>query len=306
MDSNDRQTNAYSGLRKSQQDATLKVLILFSAFIVVVVGFGFYSHSLVLLASAVHLAADAASLLIAYLAALLAAKPTSDKHSFGLVRAEVLGALTNGVILVSTSLWILVSAVKDFGSPSQVHPTPVIILGIGGIIVSTISLLVLHRSAGESLNMRAGVLHMAGDSAGWIITVLSGVALMEFHIQQADTVGAIMIALLVLISSWQLLSGTISVLLEATPRKINPAEIVDILQKEPDILDVHHLHLWNLASDSTALSAHVLMEDGSTLHKSQLKVESIKLLLKEKFGIDHVTIEIECHRCGDEQHSFDS
>lgn len=306
MDTINHHISAHSGLRKSQQSATLKVLILFSAFIVVVVGFGFYSHSLVLLASAVHLAADAASLLIAYLAALLAAKPTSDKHSFGLVRAEVLGALTNGVILVSTSLWILVSAVKDFGSPPQVHPTPVIILGISGLIVSTASLLVLHRNAGESLNMRAGVLHMAGDSAGWIITVLSGIAIMEFHVQQADTIGAILIALLVLVSSWQLLSGTISVLLEATPRKISPTEIIDILHNEPDILDVHHLHLWNLASDSTALSAHVLMEDGATLHKSQLKVESIKLLLKDKFGIDHVTIEIECHKCGDEQHSSDS
>lgn len=306
MDSTDHQTSAHPGLRKSQQNATLRVLVLFSAFIVVVVGFGFYSHSLVLLASGVHLAADAASLLIAYLAALLAAKPTSDKHSFGLVRAEVLGALTNGVILVSTSLWILVSAIKDFGSSRHVDPNPVIILGIGGIIVSTISLLMLHRSAGESLNMRAGVLHMAGDSAGWIITVLSGVALKEFHIQQADKVGAILIALLVLVSSWQLLSRTISVLLEATPRKINPTDIVEVLQKEPDILDVHHLHLWNLASDSTALSAHVLMEDGATLHKSQLRVESIKQLLKEKFEIDHVTIEIECHKCGDEQHSFES
>ncbi len=146
---------------------------------------------------------------------------------------------------------------------------------------------------------------MAGDAAGWFFTTLSGAAMQIFSFYRADAIGSIVIAILVLASSWQLLGQTVSVLLESTPRAISPEEISQAIEEDPQILNVHHLHLWNLASDTTALSAHVLMEDGATLHLAQVKVQKIKDQLKQKYGIDHVTIEVECHRCGDSEHNLE-
>lgn len=274
-------------------------------FLAVVIITGFYSDSLVLLASGVHLVADTAGLFISYLATVLSIKPASDRHSFGLVRTEVLGALINGVILISSSIWIMVSAIEDLGKTRQVQSEPIILLGIAGVLISTYSLIKLHNHAGESLNMKASVLHLASDSAGWLITIVAGVLVATYGLSNADSFGAIIVSMLVVASSWKLLSQTISVLLESTPKSINPAEILEILQTQSDVVDVHHLHLWNLSSDTTALSAHVLMDDGTTLHTSQLKVNSIKQLLKNRYGIDHVTIEIECHQCGDEHHDLE-
>lgn len=292
--------------RIQQKVVTLKVLALYLVFLIIVATSGFYSNSLVLLASAVHLIADAAALFISYLATILSIKPTSEKHSFGLVRAEVIGALVNGVILISSSIWIIVSAVENLSGKHNVQPAPIIILGIAGLAVSSYSLVKLHNHAGQSLNMRTNVIHLASDSAGWLITIISGLLIATFAIDQADSIGAIIVSVMVVVSSWKLISQTLSVLLEATPKAINPTEIIETLQSQSDVVEVHHLHLWNLASDSTALSAHILMDDGTTLHKSQLKVNSIKKLLRENYGIDHVTIEIECHHCGDEFHSLET
>ncbi len=293
----------FQNIRSRQKSTISKVLILNILFLFIVAGFGFYTNSLVLLASAVHLIADTASLAIAYVAIILASRPVSQKHSFGLVRTEVLGALVNGTILLATSVWIIVEAIKDLAHPHSVSALPVIILGIAGLLVSAVSLRLLHHGSGKSLNMQAGVVHMAGDAAGWFFTALSGAAIQLFSFYRADAIGSIIIAILILASSWRLLGQTVSVLLESTPREIIPEEIRRVIESDPQILNVHHLHLWNLASDTTALSAHVLMEDGATLHLAQVKVQKIKDQMKERYGIDHVTIEVECHRCGDGEHN---
>ena len=260
---------------------------------------------MVLIASAVHLVADTASLGIAYIAILLAARPVSKRHSFGLVRAEVLGALVNGAILLATSVWIIFEAIRDLAHPHPVAALPVIILGAGGLVISMISLIALQQSSGKSLNMKAGVVHMAGDTAGWFFTVLSGLAIELFDFYRADAIGSVIISLIILGSSWRLLLQTVSVLLESTPRDVSPEEVLHAIEADPQILNVHHLHLWNLASDTTALSAHVLMEDGATLHLAQIKVQEIKEMLGARFGIHHVTIEVECHRCGDSEHTLE-
>jgi len=288
--------------RRHQKSTTAKVLILNFAFLIVVAGFGFYANSLVLLASAIHLIADTVGLAIAYIAILLASKPVSLKYSFGLVRAEVIGALVNGTILLATSIWIVVEAAKDLVHPHPVSSLPVILLGIIGLLVSATSLRALHLSSGKSLNMRAGVVHMAGDAAGWLLTIVSGLAIWIFAFNRADALGSIVISLLIVISSWRIVTSTVSVLLESTPGEISLDEIRDAVASDPKILDVHHLHLWNLASDTIALSTHILMEDGTTLHLAQIKVQEIKNMLKSSYGIDHVTIEVECHSCGDIDH----
>ncbi|NNN19892.1 MAG: cation transporter [Acidimicrobiaceae bacterium] len=289
--------------RQNQKTSASRVLLANVIFLLVVLSFGFYANSLVLLASGVHLVADTAGLTIAYFAILLSARPASQKYSFGLVRAEVLGALINGSILVATSVWIIFEATKDLLHPHAVSPLPVIILGFAGLVISAFSMRSLQQNSGKSLNMRAGVIHMAGDTAGWFFTILSGVAILIFSFYRADAIGSILISLLILASSWQILAHTVSVLLESTPRDITLDEIRIAIESDPQILNVHHLHLWNLASDTKALSTHILMQDGATLHLSQTKVQQIKDLLKSRFGIDHVTIEVECHNCGDIEHN---
>lgn len=289
-------------LRSDQRAVTFKVLILNLAFLVITGLIGLLVHSLVLLASAIHLFADSAGLAIAYLAIILSSRPASQRHSFGLVRAEVLGALINGAVLLATSVWILIAALRDLTKTTEVQPLPIILLGIFGLVVSVTSVVSLNKHAGRSLNMKANILHMASDVAGWILTIASGVSIYLFSFYRADAIGSIAISVLVLASSWHLLSQTVAVLLEATPKKANLEEITQAISAYPEISEVHHLHMWNLASDLSALSTHIVMKDGITLHNSQTKVHEIKEMLKDRFGVDHVTIEIECHDCGDSEH----
>lgn len=299
-------SNAALTARSKQKSTTRTVLAINLAFFFVVAFFGFYSGSLVLLASAVHLVADVITIGLGYFAILLTSRPVSQKLSFGLVRAEVLAALINGTVLLATSAWILLHAIHDMFNPHPIAANPIIALGIIGLVISLSSVILLQGASGTSLNMKANLLHMASDAGGWFSTVLSGIAIAVFRFYRADAIGSVVISVLVLLLSWQILVQTVAVLLEATPRTIKPDDIKNAIQADQQILEVHHLHLWNLASDTTALSAHILMRDGATLHHSQTKVQEIKEMLKIRYGIDHVTIEIECHNCGDTEHDLDA
>jgi cobalt-zinc-cadmium efflux system protein len=288
------------GLERDRQRRTLWwVLGANAAFMLVELGGGLVFNSLALLADAVHMLSDVVGLGIALVAHALLTRPATDRHSYGLKRAEVLGAQANGVILAATSIWIVVEAVRRFGETVDIDGAGLLVVATVGLMVNVVSAIALARSRGQSLNMRGAFVHMAADAAGSVGAMAAGLAVILADATWVDPAVSIGIAVLVLWAAYGLLTDATRILLEGTPKHLDPAAVESGISDQAGVAGAHHLHVWSLASDESALSAHVILEGDLDLHEAQLKGDEIRTYLSEVFGIDHVTLELECHGCDD-------
>lgn len=293
----DHQGHRHGIDRSPQRRALWIALAANGGFLLVEVAGGLAFRSLALLADAAHMLSDVAGLVIALVAQHLLDRPATARHSFGMQRAEVLGAQANGVTLLAVAGWIIFEAVRRIGQPADVVGGGLLVVAVVGLAVNVVSAVVLARARGASLNMRGAFVHMAVDAAGSVAAIVAGIAVVGWGANWVDPLMSILIAALVLWSAWGLLRDTAHVLLEGTPRGMDPDRVEAALAGDAEVETVHHLHLWNLASDVPALSAHVVLRGELTLHHAQTVGDRLKALLDERFDITHSTLELECHAC---------
>jgi cobalt-zinc-cadmium efflux system protein len=295
-----------SDLRSAQSRALRLALIANAIYLVVEIVGGLVFSSLALLADAAHMLSDVAGLGIALIAQALLTRPASARHTFGLQRAEVLGAQVNGLLLAGGALWIVLEAVRRIGDPPEVSGAGLMIVAAVGLAVNVGSAVTLARAGGRSLNIRAALVHMVADAGASVATIAAGAAVLLWNANLVDPLISVGIAALVLYSAWKLLRDTTQVLMEGAPEGLDVVEVERTLAQEEGVESVHHLHLWNIASDVPALSAHVVLRDDVSLHAAQLRGERLKDALRSGFGIEHATLELECHPCGPEEGAEDA
>lgn len=258
---------------------------------------GLLFGSLALLADSAHMASDVAALAVALVAHRLLQRPASDRHTYGLQRAEVLGAQANGVLLALAAAWIVFEAIGRLRDPQEIEGLGLAIVAALGLGINVGSAVLLRRNQGNSLNMQGAVLHMALDALGSVAALIAGVGVLVWDAAWMDPTASLIIAGLILWSAAHLLRETTHVLLEGTPRGIDRNQVTAALAEDPEVESVHHVHLWNLASDVPALSAHVVVRAEPSLHEAQIHGDRLKSMLRDRFGIDHATLELECHSC---------
>lgn len=263
------------------------------ALLVVEVIGGVIFGSLALLADAAHLVSDVAGLGIALGALILTARPVSIRHSFGFARAEVMAAQVSSLLLLAAGVWILIEGVTRLGDPVPVQGAGLAAIATLGLVVNAGSAIVVHRAQGESLNMRASFVHLATDAAGSLGAVVAGLVIMGWGWARADSVVSIATAALVLWTGWGLLRESTHVLMEGTPRGLDPDEVTAAVAEVDGVVGVHHLHLWNLASDVPAASAHVVLSGQPTLHEAQQTADAVRAALADRFALTNVTLELE-------------
>ena len=281
--------------RHGQRRALGWALGLNGALLVVEIAGGIVFGSLALLADAVHLVFDGTGLAIALGALILTARPVSIRHSFGFARAEVLAAQVKRAAAGGRRR---VDPLRE----RQPAPGPVPVDGAGLAAVATVGLavnlgsaLLVHRAQGESLNMRASFVHLATDAAGSLGAVVAGLLILGWGWLRADSVVSMATAVLVLWAGWGLLSDTTHVLMEGTPpRHGRRAGACSHARGRRRVADVHHLHLWNLASDVPTLSAHVVVTGDPSLRDAQQTVDQVRAALTDQFTLIHMTLELEC------------
>lgn len=247
------------------------------------------SNSLALLADAGHMLSDAASLGLAVFAIWAAQRPKTANHTFGFHRAEILAALLNGVTLVVIALLILREAWERLQNPPQVQGSLMMLVAAGGLLVNLAGLWVLHGGRSHSLNLRGAWLHVVADALGSLQAVAAGALIWAFDWRWADPLASVLIATLVVWSSWSLLRDSVNVLLEGTPEHIDPGEVEKAIGGVDGIVHVHDLHIWTITSGFDSLSVHVQVDPR---HRDQVLSE-VRRVLREEFGIEHSTVQVE-------------
>ncbi|MBK9178656.1 MAG: cation transporter [Acidimicrobiales bacterium] len=258
--------------------------------------------SLALLADAAHQVVDVVALATVLVAQVLARRPPSTRRTFGWQRADLLAAQASAVLLLVSSAWIVVEAVRRLGDGGEIDGPGVVVLALAGLAVNGGSAFALVRGRDRTLGVRSAIVHLVSDAAGSAGVLVAGLAVTLADATWVDPVVSIGIAVLVTLSAVRLLRQASHLLLEGTPPGLDPAEIDAALRGEPGVVAVHHLHLWAIASDQPALSAHVVLRDGLTLHQAQEHGDALKGLLHDRYGIEHSTLELECHPCDEPDH----
>jgi cobalt-zinc-cadmium efflux system protein len=266
------------------------VLALASTFMFVEFAGGILANSLALLADAAHMLTDVAAIALALLALRFASRPATPRKTYGYYRMEILAALTNGVVLMVLCFFIIREAWERFREPVEVAGTLMLAVSVGGLTVNLIMAFLLHRSAGESLNLRGAYLHVLGDLLASVGTITAALIIILTGWYVADPLISVIVALLILFSSLKLVKESVDILLEAVPSHLDLTEIRQAIEGIPGVDQVHDLHVWTVTSGFFAMSGHAIVDD---LERSPAVLTRIHDLMHEAFGIRHVTVQIE-------------
>ena len=267
-------------------------LVFTTAFAVVELLGGLLANSLALLSDAGHMLTDSSALAIGAIASWLAVRPASARHSFGLQRAEVLGALINVLFMLGVVVAVAVAAVQRLTQPQDVAGMPVIVIAAIGLGVNLTVAWILIQGE-QTLNVRGALLHVFGDLLGSVAALVAGTVIVLTGWTPIDPILSLFVAILILWSAGRLLREVLRVLMEGVPRHIDAHEVGDTLARVRGVRAVHDLHIWTLSSSSYALAAHVEI-DGIAAWERILP--ALQALLRERFGIAHSTLQPETER----------
>jgi cobalt-zinc-cadmium efflux system protein len=254
---------------------------------------GWWTNSLALLSDAAHMFTDVAALALGWFALWVSERPPSETKTYGYYRAEILAALLNGLGLCLVVLWIAFEAYGRLYESIEVRSGAMLIIATAGLAVNLVCVWILKPDEGSSLNRRAAFLHVFADLLGSVGAIVAGVVMLATAWYAVDSIAALLIAALVLFSSWKLLRETVDVLMEAVPYHIDLDRLRADLEGVAGIDRVHDLHVWTLTTGQYALSAHAVV-DGSV--DGEHLLEEMRKLLDRGFEIRHVTIQLERSR----------
>jgi cobalt-zinc-cadmium efflux system protein len=271
------------------QAVTAAFCITFVFFLVELIG-GWWTGSLALIADAMHMAIDLVGLAMSLFAAFMAKRPPDAKRTFGYKRVEVLAALANGVVL-----WVATGIIVREAWSRLVFPTPIAageMIGIAvlGLLANLASGTILYRSSRHNINLRGAFMHTAADAMGSVGAIAAGLIILKTRWYQADALASAVICVGIVFTSYWLLRDSVHILLEGAPSHLDLEEVRAALSGLSGVKEVHDLHLWSLTQGSESMSGHLVMEDGQDSHAL---LEAGKKLLKDKFGLEHVTLQIE-------------
>jgi len=261
--------------------------------------------SLALLVDTAHMLTDSAGLLMALLAAGLMQRPATKKHSWGLRRTEVLSAMAQSSLLFAVGIYALIEGVRRLVEPPEIQPTGLLVFGIIGLVANIAALLVLTGGRNSNLNMKAAFLEVINDALGSVGVILSAIVIALFGWYQADAVAGILIAALIVPRTIVLLKASLGVLLESTPKGIDPEDVRSHIMAMDHVTDVHDLHITRISSDLPVLTAHVIVDDSCFRdgHAAEM-LPALQRCVAEHFelSIEHSTFQIEPESNIDREH----
>jgi cobalt-zinc-cadmium efflux system protein len=251
---------------------------------------GIVTGSLAVLADAGHLLSDAGSIVLALIAARLASLPAAGRRTFGYQRSEVLAALVNGLLLVAVSVAVAIAALGRFSDPPAIDGWGVLALGVFGLAGNVAATIVLAGGQRDDINLEGVLRHSAADALGSIGVVVAGAFVLLGGSPVIDPIVGLLIATLILASSWRLIKEPVDVLMEAAPAGVDVDGVGATICREQGVRSVHDLHVWTVTSGFGAIAAHVVVAQGVDRDLIRRRLE---LTLRESYGIEHTTLQME-------------
>lgn len=253
---------------------------------------GLFAGSLALIADAVHNFSDAISLGIAFAARRIARRPSDEAMTFGYVRAEIVAALINYTTLIVIGLYLVYEAVLRFIEPQPVEGWLIVIIAGVALAVDLVTALLTYALSKHSMNIRAAFLHNVADALGSIAVIVAGTVIILYDWRVVDSIVTLMIAGYILWMAFTEIGGSIRILMMGTPPDLDLDALVAAVREVDGVRDVHHLHVWAISEEKNALEAHIVVTESSGEQADAVK-QRVKALVRERFGVDHATLELE-------------
>ncbi|WP_158863449.1 cation diffusion facilitator family transporter [Leifsonia sp. AG29] len=283
----------------------IAIAIVLAVLVVQLVGAGL-SGSLALLADAGHMLSDLTGLVVALMATIVAARPATDRQTFGFRRAEVFGALINGVILVVVAVTVTIGAIgRLISGETDVHSVPMLVTATIGLVANAAALLLLRPAAEHSINMRGAYLEVLGDLVGSATVIVAAVVILTTGFAPADAIASLVIAALIVPRAYSLLRDVVRVLSESAPADTDVAEIRDHILGTKGVVAVHDVHVWAITSGAPVFTAHVVCDPAVfSGGRTGRLLDELSGCLSEHFDVEHSTFQLEPAEHADHEDDF--
>lgn len=289
--------HAPSGIRGTGNRRLLAISLAITATVMVVQIVGAaLSGSLALFADAAHMFTDAAALVIALAASTVAARPANDRRTFGYQRAEVFGALVNGIILILLSAWVAFEGISRLLDPGETEVAGglMLVVAIVGLVANGVAMWLLSAAQRHSINVRGAYLEVLGDLIGSAAVIVAAMVIVMTGWVQADAIASLLIAAMIIPRALGLLGEVVSVLAESAPKGTHVREIRDHILATPGVVDVHDVHVWQLTRGAPVFTAHVVVDDAALADGRAADILSgLQTCLAQHFDVEHSTFQLE-------------
>jgi cobalt-zinc-cadmium efflux system protein len=258
--------------------------------------FGLIANSLALVADSIHDAADAVALGLSYFGLKMSGRAPNRRRTFGYKKVRILTAFINALVLAGLTVFIVRAAVLRIMHPEPVNSPILIIMSVAGLVINGLAVLLLRRDR-TSLNIRAAMWHLLEDFFGWVAVLIGGIIIRLTGWYVIDPILSLVVSAFVIWGAWSVFRESASILIDSAPHDVNFDTVRRfMLEFSPDITGVHDLHIWTLGEGERALMAHLAVKDAqvSSFHPMLARLECA---LRDNFGLNHVTLELECDAC---------
>ena len=283
---------------KEMNTAFIVGIALNFLFVVIEIIVGLSIHSLSLLSDAGHNLADVVALALSLLAFRLVKVKANENYTYGYRKTSILVALFNAVVLLVSIGAISYEAFHRFLNPEPIQGKIIAIVAAIGILINTITALLFFRDRKKDLNIKSAYLHLMSDALVSLALVIGGIIILYTNYFWIDAALSILVALTILISTWNLLKDSLRLSLDGVPPEINLKQVKDAAKKIDGVLDIHHIHIWGMSTTENALTAHIIIDENKSLADSEKIRHQLKHEL-EHLNIQHITLEVESKNCNE-------
>ena len=262
---------------------------------------GIYTGSVAVISDAFHTFSAVGGVVLAFVAARIALRPSSTRHTFGWYRAEMIGALLNGAFLAVMAVIVLVMGYMRLREPIDLPTTPMLWAAVGGLITEVISLKLIYGSQKDDLNMRGAFWHIMQTFVGSLLIIITALVIKFTGFLAIDPLLGMAFGLVLLYASWGIMRDALDVLMETAPADIDLKSVIARLEQLPEVSDVHHVHAWTLTSNKNVFSAHLRIAEGVDSQAVLIRAHD---LLRDEYKFAFSTLQIETSRLP-EEHATD-
>ena len=284
-----------------KEEKLIIIMVLnFIITIVEVIG-GLLSGSLSLLSDALHNFSDGISVIVSFIALRLSKRENTLKNTFGYKRAEILAALFNSSFLIIISFFLFKEAYFRIQNPQSIDSKIMISVALIGLVANTISVFLLKSGSKDNMNIKSAYVHLLSDSLSSVAVIIGGIFIYYFNITVIDPILTFIIGAYVLKEGFEIIKKSTDILMEKTPVQINILKIKKIIEKIPEVDNLHHVHIWQSNDKEFLFEGHIDVKKDISLSKAEKLRSNISSILFNEFGINHATIQIEYNCCKDKE-----